>query len=325
MKRSAGNIAKMIFCSFALLQLLCSCTSNLRRDDATVHPILGAVVEQNRLYSEPEETQEENASFDEATVLCLSIQGENQTLCMREYLAGVLYAELPADFSLEAMKAQAVAARTVAMKKNQRNQTLCSDSSCCQAYRIPDENTPETVWHAVDETDGEVLFYQNELIEATYFSCSGGMTEAAVEVWGYNVDYLQAVVSPGEELAPRYEELLTFPMQAFCETLRTLEPEIDLSNGIKIGKLERTAGNGVRNIQICNITFTGVMLRNAFGLRSTCFTIQTTEHSVRFHCMGYGHRVGMSQYGAQAMAEQGADYRAILSHYYPGTEIKNQP
>ena len=226
------------------------------------------------------------------------------------------------DVSLEALKAQAVAARTVAVKKMSENKTLCTDPNCCQAFVSLDQ-IPIQIQQAIEQTDGEVLTYEESLIDAVYFSCSGGMTEAAVDVWGNEVEYLQAVESPGEENAPRFEETISIPIKVFRQTLKQYAPEID--SALTISEPERTAGGGVKQIQIGGVDFTGIQLREMFQLRSTNFEIEKNGFSIRFHCHGFGHRVGMSQYGARAMAEKGNDYRQILSYYYPGTEIKNSP
>lgn len=259
---------------------------------------------------------------DETLTVTLNTMGEDVSISMKDYLIGVLLGEMPSDFPLEALKAQAVAARTVAVKKMSENKTLCTNPNCCQAFVSLDQ-IPIRVLEAVQQTDGEVLTYDENLIDAVYFSTSGGMTEAAVDVWGNEVEYLQAVESPGEEDAPRFEETISIPIKVFRQTLKQYATEID--SALTISEPMRTAGGGVKQIQIGGVDFTGIQLREMFQLRSTNFEIEKNGFSIRFHCHGFGHRVGMSQYGARAMAEKGNDYRQILSYYYPGTEIKNSP
>lgn len=339
MNKQKRKIAKYALMCAAVLQFLSACASNnnLFLEQARVHPINEKVIFSFQARSEEKEQPTTTApvldedlpssdepDFDERTYVGLKTQNGIQMLTLRSYLTGVLYAELPEDFSLQAMKAQAVAARTFALKKLLRGEVICDDPSCCQAYHAVDEQTTARMKQAVIETNAQVLYYENELIEATYFSCSGGMTEAAVEVWGNDVAYLQAVASPGEEMAPRFEETIMIPLKVFREKILAIAPEADFSRGVVIEQRKETAGEGVRTIRICGEEFTGLKLRELFSLRSTRFTMSTSEYSVSFHCSGYGHRVGMSQYGAQAMAEAGADYCEILSYYYKGTEIKKQ-
>ncbi len=261
--------------------------------------------------------------------------GETMTLDGAEmdletYLLGVVLAEMPAEFEPEALKAQSVAARTYTQKALQatgkHDGALCSDPGCCQAYIAPEaylarggtrENL-EKVRLAVDATAPLVLTYEGALIEATYFSCSGGRTEEAVAVWGAEFPYLQSVESPGEELAPYDSDTVTLSRAQFESALGltlTGEP------GSWIGTVTFTQGGGVAEMEICGTVFTGTQLRSRLNLRSTAMTILPEGETVTIETRGYGHRVGMSQYGAEAMALSGSDFRQILAHYYPGTEL----
>ncbi|MBE6954291.1 MAG: stage II sporulation protein D [Ruminococcaceae bacterium] len=314
MKLKIIKFASFLIMLAFLLQNLSGCSEKRSVAlPASIHP-----------YEVPEQqnTDEEwQEGFDERKVLSVKIDGKVQNISLKHYLIGVLQGELPATFSLEAMKAQAVAARTVALKKVNAGVELCDDPNCCQAF-VQMQPVAQHVIDAVEQTDGEVLVYGEELIEAVYFSCSGGMTEAAADVWGNEVAYLQPVVSLGEEEAPRFEQTVTIPRKMFLQTLQKAAPEIRAD--LQIGEPILTAGGGVKAIEIGGVVFTGVQLRSLFSLQSTNFEITENELSVRIHCLGFGHRVGMSQYGAQAMAEGGADYRKILSYYYNGTQIKKQ-
>lgn len=247
------------------------------------------------------------------------------------YLVGVLLAEMPASFHEEALKAQAVVARTYTQKAEQTGGkhgtgAVCTDPGCCQGYLSPLDyqgkgGTLEAiakVRQAVEATSGQVLTYQGELIEATYFSCSGGRTEQAVAVWGTDYPYLQSVESPGEEAAAHYADTMCFSPEELASALGR-EPEGDLDTWF--GEPVLTPGGGIATLSIGNTTYTGPQLRSLLGLPSTAFTVEVREEEICFHTSGYGHRVGMSQYGANAMAEQGQAFPQILAHYYPGTEL----
>ncbi len=246
-------------------------------------------------------------------------------MTMEDYLTGVILQELPASFSLEAKKAQAVVARTYALRRcasDKHSGAVCTASSCCQAYIDPslylanggEQAAVDQAREAVEQTAELVLTYQGGLIEATYFSCSGGRTEDAVAVWGSDIPYLQSVESPGEEGAAHYVDSVTFSKGEFAAAL-------NVNTDFGIGRIERTAGGGVASIEVGDKTFTGVQMRQLLALRSTSFTITQLGDSVTVTTRGFGHRVGMSQYGADAMACNGSGFREILAHYYPGTEL----
>ena len=261
------------------------------------------------------------------TIPVIFEDGTVRDMELDEYLTGVVLAEMPASFELEALKAQAVVARTYTLRahrgKSKHEQgSVCTDSACCQAYRDPDGYPdPEglgKVVSAVLATSGLVLTYEGELIEATYFSCSGGSTEDAVAVWGTDVPYLKATSSPGEENATYYTDSATFSATEF---VTKLGQTLDGAPKSWFEAVSYTAGGGVEEMSICGRTYSGTELRKLLGLRSTAFTITTDADSVTFHTRGFGHRVGMSQYGADAMAAEGRDFRQILQHYYQGVEL----
>jgi stage II sporulation protein D len=169
---------------------------------------------------------------------------------------------------------------------------------------------------AVEATSGLVLTYGGALIEATYFSCSGGSTEEAVAVWGTDFPYLRAVDSPGEENAAHYTDTVSF-------TLGELEEKLGVKlQGNWLGLISYTQGGGVDTVVIGGKTFTGKELRTVLGLRSTAFDLEISGDSVTITTKGFGHRVGMSQYGADAMAMSGSSFADILTHYYPGTTLE---
>lgn len=264
----------------------------------------------------------------------LAVRTADGTVCemdLESYLTGVVLGELPADFETETKKAQAVVARTYTLRSATRGGKhddcdVCTDSACCQSYRseadyLASGGTEEALAsarQAVQSTAGLTLTYDGELIEATYFSCSGGRTEDAVAVWGTDVPYLRATDSPGEENATHYMDTVRFTLDAFQQALgRTIDgyPEA------WIGEVQYTNGGGVAQIEIGGTSYPGTEVRKLLNLRSTAFTITALGDTVTVTTKGFGHRVGMSQYGADAMAATGADYAEILAHYYPGTEL----
>ena len=269
--------------------------------------------------------------FDRSFRLQVLRDGAVVSMDLHTYLTGVLLGELPADFAPEAKKAQAVASRTYALHcretRRHGSAAVCTEPGCCQAWRDPETADPEAraaAERAVSDTDGLAVFYQGALIEAVFFSCSGGRTEDAAAVWGGELPYLQAVDSPGEEEAAYYTDEVRVPIGEFCETLRREEPSAVFpeAKGGWVGGVRYTPGGGVETVELGGVSFAGTRLRKLFGLRSTVFQIRITEDEVIFSTRGYGHRVGMSQYGAQAMAEAGAGFGEILAHYYTGTEVR---
>ena len=250
---------------------------------------------------------------------------------LENYLLCVLLGEVPVDFEPEAIKAQSVATRTYTLRKvnkqiKHEDADVCTEASCCQAFI-----SEETFLHSggshedlikmkniTQATFGEVLTYQGNLIEATYFSCSGGKTEDAVAVWGTSVPYLKSVDSPGEEQAAHFKDTFIYPINTFCRQLGIMRESVITDDDLK---LSYTEGNGVDKLRIGDEEFSGTQLRTLLSLPSTYFTISVQGDEVFINTRGYGHRVGMSQYGADAMAMSGKNYREILSHYYPGTQI----
>lgn len=250
-------------------------------------------------------------------------------LPLDSYLTGVLLAEVPASFHPEALKAQAVVSRTYTLRKLAHSKhvgaDICADSSCCQAWRSQKDMPLESIQaaaEAVRATDGLVLTYDGSLIEATFFSCSGGRTEDAVAVWGSDVPYLQAVDSPLED-APHNADTFSISTGEFAQAIRQASPEADLSGDPSdwFGSVTATPGGGVDTVEIGGVRFTGVELRSLLGLRSTVFAVNLSGDTFSFETRGYGHRVGMSQYGAQAMALTGSSYSDILLHYYTGVSL----
>ena len=274
---------------------------------------------------------EPDVSASSMPMLFRQEDGTTVQMDMEAYLLGVVLAEMPAAFEPEALKAQAVVARTYTQKAyttggKHGDGSVCGTASCCQAYiaeesyldRGGDLESVNKIRQAVLDTSGFVLTYQGELIEATYFSCSGGMTEDAVAVWGTDFPYLRSVGSPGEEDALHYTDTVIIPLEEFRSVLG-LTLEENFENWFT--NVSYTAGGGVDTMEIGGKRFRGTELRTLLKLRSTAFTMEITEEGVQIDTRGYGHRVGMSQYGAEAMAVNGSLYPEILAYYYHGTKL----
>ena len=244
---------------------------------------------------------------------------------------GVVLGEMPADFEVEALKAQAIVARTYTLKREEEGVrhplgAVCVDFNCCQAYVSPEsylarggtEEGLNKIRSAVEQTAGQVLTYGGALIEATYFSCSGGKTEDASAVWGGDVPYLQSVDSPGEEHATKYTAEVFFTRDEL-ETLLGITLSGNSESWIR--GITYTEGGGVAGATVGGCRFTGVELRKLLGLNSTAFSVTAQSDGILVTTWGHGHRVGMSQYGADAMAIAGNSYEQILLYYYQGTRI----
>ena len=249
---------------------------------------------------------------------------EDKVLLMdlETYVLHVLQGEMPSSFHIEALKAQAVAIRTYTLRSMSKGKKhmfadVCTDSTCCQAYNAiaKDRRTYES---AVESTFGQVLTFENDLIEATYFSSSGGRTEAAEDVWGSARPYLQSKASHGEEKSPYHVNQTLLPVDTFLDKLGM---ELAQGQSCEISVVAYTKGGGVRTLRVCHQIFTGLQLRQKLSLRSTAFTIELLGDTVQITTKGNGHRVGMSQYGANAMAAKGSTYQEILAYYYPGTDL----
>ncbi len=258
------------------------------------------------------------------------IEGVVCDMDLEVYVSRVVLAEMPASFEMEALKAQAVASRTFALRTcadgQKHNGAVCTSYLCCQAYMTEaaylergwDADNVARVQEAVRATAGQVLTYDGEWIRATYFACSGGYTEDAVAVWGMEYPYLQAVKSPGEEETVYYTDTKEFSLDAFREALG-----VALSGPPEtwFGVIEYTDSGGVETMEIGETVYRGTTLRTLLGLRSTIFEVIASGSKITFVTKGYGHRVGMSQYGAEAMALDGCDYKSILAYYYQNTEL----
>ena len=266
--------------------------------------------------------------------------GTAATLTLADYLWRVVAAEMPASFEREALRAQAVTARTytlyqmgIGTNPNHPEADMCTDIACCQAYLDPDQAAANwgdgasayaaKITDAVSSTDGQAIFYEGALIDAVFFSSAAGRTLDAVEVWGGSVPYLTGVESPEGEEVPNYHTTVAVSLEDFRETFLAQYPQADLSGDPSgwFQSLRPTSSGGVNTVEVGGVVVKGSELRSLFGLRSAHFTVTAGAEGVAFSVTGYGHGVGMSQYGANAMARAGASWQEILEHYYTGVTI----
>lgn len=288
------------------------------------------------------------AASSKSETIKVFIQSSNkiEEMSVEDYVKGVVSAEMPVNFNIEALKAQAVAARTIAYSSMKSrggsggstnpDADVNGDTSC-QAWMSKEDRFKswdakdaidnwKKIEQAVNSTEGLVLTYQGKLIpDVKYHSTSGGKTEDSVNVFGYDEPYLKSVDSPGEEEAPSYKSVVTIKNDEFIKRVKQMNSSVKISpsnlkSQIKIAEL--TSGGRVKTVQIGDKTFSGVDIRWAMGLKSASFTIQADAKNVTFNVRGYGHGVGMSQWGANEMGKSGKKYDEILKHYFQGIAIQ---
>lgn len=287
-----------------------------------------------------------SVGYDETTTLRLQTGGTVQELTLRDYLTGVVAAEMPAGFPEEALKAQAVAARTYTLYKMalysqsggaeaHPDADLCDDPTHCEAFaRL--ETQAASLWgdgaeiyrqrveQAVDSTDGLILIYDDEPIAAVFCAASTPLTESAADVWGSDLPYLVSVESPGGQDCSRYEDTVTISQDAFAAAIRRDWPEADFSRPPTewFHDSHRSQAGSVLDVLVGGVRLTGSQVRQAAGLNSANFTVRVQGDDLVFFTIGYGHGVGLSQYGARYLALEGRTYDEILGHYYPGTALQ---
>ncbi len=277
----------------------------------------------------------------------LADQDRIVTMSLEEYVKGVVAAEMPAEFEPEALKAQALAARTYAVKNmvafggsglpDKPGADVSSDHRQSQAWQ--DEIKLKARWgpfnyerywskisKAVDETRGEIIVYQDEPINALFHSTSGERTASAKEVWGFDYPYLQSVACQWDQKSPRYSDTKEF---ALSEIEQRLGADAGVVAAVQNGDnsvlkvLNLTDSGRVDQVRIGSKTMTGAAMREKLELRSTNFTAELKGDKLVFKTVGYGHGVGLCQYGANGLAKEGKDYRKIITYYYTGVTIKN--
>lgn len=283
-----------------------------------------------------------NAQIEDEQTITVSVDGKAEEINLEDYIAGVVASEISPDFPVEAIKAQAVAARTYAVYKIQAGRSdthpdadVCDDFHHCAAYKPlaekvaswgdNSENYQNIIMQAVNDTKDLIITYENEPIIAVFSAASSEMTESAKDVWGSDIPYLVSVESKGGDACSKYKETVTFSLDEFRDIIKKAIPSADLTGKPEtwFTASERSNAGGVKTVKLGSVQVTGTDLRETLGLNSTNFTVTTSEDSISFNTTGYGHGVGLSQYGAKYLAEQGKTYDEILTHYYQGTQIKS--
>ena len=286
----------------------------------------------------------ENYNYEDFNTIKLLHRDTNEIeeINLDEYLCGVVSAEMPADYEIEALKAQAVVARTYTLykiinaKPHGEEADICDSFECCQAWISKeerfdrwDDSTENQNWNkivtAVNETKGKVVTYEGKIINAFFHANSGGKTEIPVNVWGgTGYPYLQVVETSGEEGYTQYSSEVQLTIEELVNKFKEKYEDIvvNLENiNEKIKILEYTESGRVKTLKVGNKNIAGTEVRTILGLRSTNFDIEINENNVTFKVIGYGHGIGMSQTGADAMAKQGSNYEQIIKHFYVGVEI----
>lgn len=271
----------------------------------------------NMLYS--------NNSVPDKVITLKRTNGEVLQVGLEEYLIGVVAAEMPASFNSEALKAQAIVARTYTLKLLESGRTITDDVST-QVYKSNSEL--QSMWkasyntyynkvkNAVSATNGLCIKYNGSLIDAVYHSTSNGYTEDSVNVWGNSVPYLKTVTSPWDTSVSSYLKNVTI---SFDKISNVLGFDFNSSSSIEI--ISRDESNRISRIKFNDKEYSGVEIRNLLGLRSADFDFNISDEGVNFTTRGYGHGVGMSQYGANEMSNAGYSYDGILNHYYTNVQI----
>lgn len=281
-------------------------------------------------------------TFKDTITVYITEEDKIIELPIEEYVMGVLSSEMPISFELEALKAQAVAARTYAFGKtlggcaNGKGADIC-DTVHCQVYKSKEkvqeawaENKAEEYYdkltRAVRDTEGQILTFKGELVRsALYFSTSWGKTENSEEVFSGRVPYLKSVESPGEEISNRYSSKESISIATFVSSVNQMYPSAELTEKQlqkQVEILSRNSGGSVKEIRLGNTKIRGRDFRSLFSLNSANFSLDISKDKVDISCLGYGHGVGMSQWGANVMAKAGKNHIEILTHYYSGVKVE---
>ena len=266
------------------------------------------------------------------------------TVTLEEYLVGVLAAEMLPTYHEQALKAQAVSAYTYLLRKiaeqkanpdkSLKGAYLTNDSSAHQGYLTKEERKEKwggkadsyekKLQKAVSDVSGKVITYDGEPIIAAFHANNSGVTHSAKTVWGNDVPYLQSVTSVGDKLSPDCIKTVAITPEQFSSAVSSLDG-CELSGEAEnwVGKIKADAHGYVESVAVGGGTYTGMALRDAVGLRSAVFKYEFKDGNLHFTTEGYGHGVGMSQYGADYMARQGSTWEEILKHYYTGVKIED--
>ena len=290
---------------------------------------------------EPEEIQIlPPGEIDSGETIRVLLDGTVSEMNMSDYLQGVVRAEMPASFEQQALCAQAVAARTYTLYKTLSGGNhggtadVCGDPKCCQAYLSKDaaaanwgdraEVCEAKIENAVAMTDGQTILYGGVPILAVFHSSSAGQTKSAGEVWTQDLPYLRSVSSPEDGTAiPNYYSTVTLPADEFRKKFQAARPEAVFPDdtGAWVRDLTCREGSNVDTVTVGGVRVRGSEMRTIFSLRSASFELEEKDGTFTFYVTGYGHGVGMSQYGANALAREGKTWQEIVEHYYTDVTV----
>lgn len=325
--------------SFILICFVVPAMLTRRTASTVVQENINSQIQENT--TEQEKTSNYEYSKYGTITLLHKKTGETEQVALDDYLCNVVSAEMPANYDIEALKAQAIVARTYTiykiLNKKHDNADICDDSTCCQAWISKDdrlarweESSREGNWQkicdCVNSTKGKIITYNNQPINAFFHSNSGGVTEVPVNVWGgTGYPYLQSVETSGEDAYTQYASEVVLTQEELINKLKEKYSDIsiDFLNNEDIKILENTESTRVKTVKFGNHELSGVEARTLFGLKSTNFEVIKDGNNIKFSVKGYGHGVGMSQTGADSMAKQGSTADVIIKHFYTGVEIKD--
>ena len=275
---------------------------------------------------------------DDTITVFLSSQNQNVEMDMFEYICGSVAAEMPLAYHEEALKAQAVTCYTNALRlklntEKTNNADISDNTAIHQGYINEAERRAKwgndfekyesKLKNVVNSVKNQAIYYNEQLIVAAFFAISCGKTENSGNLWRESVPYLTSVESQGDCLSPQYATSVSFSLDEFVSKMKNTKAEFNinsLTNAVAITKISPTGT--VLKAEINGNSYTGEEIRSIFSLRSPVFTVNSTDSAITFNVLGYGHGIGMSQYGADYFARQGYTYKDILMHYYTGVVIK---
>lgn len=324
------NLGKIFILAFLQVGVILALPLFMSDSAKELYAVPTAAVMAEVVESEPPVTEQE-------IKIRLLADGEEREMSLEDYLQGVVAAEMPASFEPEALKAQAVAARTYAMYRiasNAHNGAICSDYGCCQAWLSEEQlrekwaaaydDYSEKIRAAVIETEGQCLSYKGEAILAAFHSSSGGKTESSENVFGQALPYLISVESREDPAAvPNYISTVELTESELYSAVAAWNADaaVRVSEGALLSEAVFSTSGRLVSVKLCGEEVSGSELRNIFALRSTDVSWQRSENGISFTVTGYGHGVGMSQYGANNMAKMGSGWEEIVLHYYSGADI----
>ncbi|MCI8273429.1 MAG: stage II sporulation protein D [Clostridia bacterium] len=341
MKKTISYFLGFMFLFF-VIPVVCSIPQNTKSENEQTTEV-SATEQQNVSEDKPEQEQVKKYDYEKYKTIRLLHTESNQVeeLGIDEYLYGVVSSEMPASYEIEALKAQAVVARTYTIYQaihssgKHENADICDSFACCQAWISKEErlskwkpeeaeNNWNKIVNAVDTTSGKIITYNKEPINAFFHSNSGGVTESSLNIWGgIDYPYLKSVETAGEDGYSQYNSEVKLSKQELLNKIKTKYPdcEIDYSQENCIQILENTTSGRIKTIKFGNKEIAGTEARTLLGLKSTNFSFAINGEEITFSVKGYGHGVGMSQTGADSLAKSGSNYEEIIKHFYTNVEI----